>query len=395
MISLRNPFQRHLAQTSATPDGLEVSHGNGIYLFDIIGNQYIDAISGISVSSLGHGHPGIMEAIKKQLDTHLHTHVYGEHIIAPQVKLATRLASLLPPQLDTVYFTNSGAESVEGAMKLVKKFTHRHDIVACRKAYHGSTAGAESLRSDLEHTSSSRPLIPGIVHIDFNAEEELEKITSRTAGVFIEPIQAEAGAIMPSNDYLKKVRQRCDETGALLVLDEIQTGMGRTGTLWRFEAAGVLPDVLLLAKAFGGGLPLGAFISNQKIMNTLSHNPPLGHLTTFGGNAVSCAAGLAALNIITEQKLHLRALTCGRIIRELLEHHSAIKEFRGAGLLLAIDLKEARDLSKAIKACRAEGVLVDFFLFNDRSIRLAPPLIMTDDEAYLLGEKIRRALDTL
>ncbi|MEO5906742.1 MAG: aspartate aminotransferase family protein [Saprospiraceae bacterium] len=392
MSILRSSFFKHVAQTSTEPDGFEVSRGEGIYLFDNNGKPFIDCISGIAVSSLGHSHPRIIDAIKKQLDLHLHTQVYGEHVTAPQVKLAERLAQLLPENLSTTYFTNSGAESVEGALKLARKYTGRYEIVACRNAYHGSTAGAESLRSDELHTQSIRPLVPGVRHIDFNRIDDLKEINHHTAAIIIEPIQGEAGAIVPEPGYLTAVKKRCEETGALMILDEIQTGMGRTGTMWAFEQEDVIPDILLLAKAFGGGLPLGAFISSTEIMKVLSHDPPLGHLTTFGGNALSCVASLEAINIIKEENLHQQAIEKGNLIRSALKDHHAIREVRGRGLMLAIDLKNPDDLAPAIKACRKEGLLVDWFLFNSRSIRFAPPLIITEEEIKDVCERMGRAL---
>ena len=393
--SLRHSFLKHVAQTSPDPDGFEVSRGEGIYLFDREGNAYIDCISGITVSSLGHGHPKIIEAIRKQLDLHLHTHVYGEHVVAPQVALAMRLSELLPESLSTTYFVNSGAEAVEGALKLARKFTSRYEIVACRNAYHGSTAGADSLRSDFEQIASSRPLVPGIRHVNFNAADDLNKITEQTAGVIIEPIQGEAGVIVPEDGYLKAVRDRCNETGALLIFDEIQTGMGRTGSLWAFEQENVIPDILLLAKAFGGGLPLGAFISSHEIMKVLSDNPPLGHMTTFGGNALCCAASLAAINIIKDENLTTNALRHEATIRRTLKDQKAVKEVRGRGLLLAVELSNEKHLHLAIKACRNENLLVDWFLFNQRSIRLAPPLVISEKEIADLCTRLIRALDAL
>ncbi len=390
-MSLRPSFLRHIAQTSPEPDGFEVVRGEGIYLFDKDGNAFIDCISGIAVSSLGHDHPRIIEAIKKQLNLHLHTQVYGEHIIAPQVALAERLSQLLPPTLSTSYFTNSGAEAVEGALKLARKYTGRYEIIACRNAYHGSTAGAESLRSDLLYTSAFRPLVPGIRHIDFNSFEDLDEINELTAAVIIEPIQGEAGVILPAEGYLAAVQKRCHEVGALFILDEIQTGMGRTGSLWAFEQENVIPDILLLAKAFGGGLPLGAFISSQEIMNVLSHDPPLGHLTTFGGNALCCAASLAALNVIVAENLHHQSKEKGNKIKGILNDHPLIKEVRGRGLMMAIELKNPDHLHLAVKACKKEGLLVDWFLFNDRSIRMAPPLVISNEEIEELCEKMKVA----
>jgi len=396
MISpLRSAFLKHVGQTSPDPDGFEVQHGEGIYLYDSDGRAYIDGISGIAVSSLGHGHPRIKEAIRKQLDLHLHTMVYGEHVQAPQIALAEKLSSLLPDELDCAFFTNSGAEAVEGALKLAKKYTSRYEIIACRNAYHGSTAGAESLRSDLDFTSASMPLVPGIKHIHFNNFDEINQINIATAAIIIEPIQGEAGVILPVSGYLEAIRKRCNQTGTLLIFDEIQTGMGRTGSLWAFENEGVIPDILLLAKAFGGGLPLGAFISSRSIMQSLSHDPILGHLTTFGGHPLSCAASLAAINVILEYALPANALAFEKIIREQLSDHPAIREIRGLGLMLAIDLNEPGQLFHAVKLCRKEGLLVDWFLFNLRSIRFAPPLTINEEEVMMVCEKLTRALDGL
>ncbi|MBK8829617.1 MAG: aspartate aminotransferase family protein [Saprospiraceae bacterium] len=394
-ISFRTAFLRHVGQTSPEPDGFEVSHGEGIFLFDKEGNPFIDCISGIAVSSLGHGHPRIKDAIRKQLELHLHTMVYGEHVQEPQVALAEKLAQLLPAELNCTFFTSSGTEAVEGALKAARKYTSRYEIIACRHAYHGSTAGAESLRSDLTHIAGARPLVPGVKHIDFNDFDDLVKITDHTAAIIIEPVQGEAGAIVPSAGYLRAVRDRCHETGTLLILDEIQTGMGRTGSMWAFQQEEVIPDILLLAKAFGGGLPLGAFISSQKIMKVLSHDPILGHLTTFGGHPLSCAAGLEAINILEENHLPARAVSLERIIRKKLEHHRALREVRGRGLMLALELKNPDNLFPAVKACRNEGLLVDWFLFNNFSLRFAPPLIISEEEVNLVCAKLTTALDSL
>ncbi len=390
---LRTSFFRYVAQTAPEPDGFEVGHGKGIYLFDPEGNAFIDCISGIAVSALGHGHPKITEAIKKQLDLHLHTSVYGEHIQRPQVVLAEKIARLLPNHLNCTYFTNSGTEAVEGALKLARKYTSRYEIFACRNAYHGSTAGAESLRSDLDHLAAMRPLVPGVKHIDFSVFDDLECITEKTAAVIIEPIQGEAGVILPIVGYFQALRDRCNKTGTLLIIDEIQTGMGRTGKMWAFEHEDVVPDILLLAKAFGGGLPLGAFISSKEIMQVLSHDPILGHLTTFGGHPLSCAASLAAFDIIEEENLVENAARQGEKIRAKLTGHPAICEVRGRGLMLAIDLKNPNQLLTSVNDCKAQGLLVDWFLFNDRSVRFAPPIIITDEEVEVVCEKMSRALN--
>jgi len=394
-ISNRSAFLKHVGQTSPEPDGFEVSRGEGIYLFDHTGHSYIDCISGIAVSSLGHGHPRISAAIKKQLDLHLHTMVYGEHIQAPQVALAEKLTQLLPAQLNCTFFTSSGAEAVEGALKLARKYTSRYEIIACRNAYHGSTAGAESLRSDLSHIAGARPLVPGVRHIHFNSCEDISLITELTAAVIIEPIQGEAGAIVPITGYLEAIRNRCDQTGTLLIFDEIQTGMGRTGSMWAFEKEGAIPDVLLLAKAFGGGLPLGAFISDRDIMKVLSHDPILGHLSTFGGHPLSCAAGLEAINILVEDNLPAKAMAFEAIIRNSLCDHPAIAKINGRGLMLALELNNPEHLLPAVKACRQQGLLVDWFLFNNRSLRLAPPLIVSEEEVKTICHKLTLALDSL
>jgi acetylornithine/succinyldiaminopimelate/putrescine aminotransferase len=303
------------------------------------------------------------------------------------------MAQLLPENLNCTFFTSTGTEAVEGALKLARKYTSRYKIMACRHAYHGSTAGAESLRSDHMYTAASRPLVPGAGHISYNAFEDIERIHEDVAAVIIEPIQGEAGVITPAKGYLHALRRRCDQTGTLLIFDEIQTGMGRTGTLWAFEYENVIPDILLLGKAFGGGLPLGAFIASQEIMAVLSHDPVLGHLTTFGGHPLSCATSLEALRIIQEEALHRRASSHHQIIMDKLQHHPAFREIRGRGLLLALDLKNPDHLKPAIAAMKKNGLLADWFLFNNRSIRLAPPLVISDTEVKVLCEKLAESLD--
>ena len=392
--SLSSSFFRHVGQTSPEPDGLEVIRGDGIYIFDKDEKQFIDCISGIAVSSMGHGHPRIHNAIKQQLDLHLHTMVYGEHIQVPQVALAEKLAALLPQNLNCTFFSNSGTEAVEGALKLARKYTSRYNVIACRNAYHGSTAGAESLRSDFTHTAGARPLVPGIRHIDFNSFDDIALINTQTAAVIIEPIQGEAGAITPTEGYLYSLRKQCDATGTLLIFDEIQTGMGRTGSMWAFEHENVIPDILLLAKAFGGGLPLGAFISSQQIMSVLSHDPILGHLSTFGGHPLSCAASLEAIHITLENNLPGKALAFEKQIRAKLELHPALKEISGRGLMLALHLQQPEKLFDVVRACRQQGLLVDWFLFNNQAIRFAPPLIINEDELNVICEKLILALDS-
>jgi len=329
-----------------------------------------------------------------QLDLHLHTMVYGEHVQQSQVLLAEKLAQLLPPGLDCTYFVNSGAEAVEGAIKLAKKYTGRYEIIACRHSYHGSTSAGDSLRSDLPHTAGTRPLLPGIKFMDFNSFEDIRVISKQTAAVILEPIQGEAGVILPEKNYLSEIKKRCEEVGALMILDEIQTGMGRTGSMFAFEKENVVPDIVLLAKAFGGGLPLGAFISSQPIMHVLANDPPLGHMTTFGGHPLCCAASLAAFEILEKDQLAEHALQLGNVFKEKLSNHPAIKEVRGRGLMMAIELHDPSQLHPTVQRCKENGLLLDWFLFNDRSIRFYPPLIISEKEADLIGEKLLKSLNS-
>ncbi len=379
MPNLRQLFLKHLAQTSEFPLMLEIESAEGIYLYDTNGKVYIDLISGIGVSGLGHRHPRVVNAIKDQLDKYLHTLVYGEFVLSPQVKLATLLAENLPDPLDSVYFVNSGSEATEGAMKLAKRYTGRYEIISCFDAYHGSTQGSASLISDSLFTQPFRPLLPGIRHIEFNNESSLKKITEKTACVVVETVQGEAGIKLPADDFLKKLRNRCDETGTLLVLDEIQAGCGRTGSLFAFEQYGIVPDVLLLAKGLGGGMPIGAFIASKEIMKVLSFDPLLGHITTFGGHPVCCAASLATLKELIESELISTVKRKEKLFLELLVHPK-IKEIRSAGLMMAVEFRSFDFVQAVIKDCIENGLITDWFLFNDRSLRIAPPLIITADE---------------
>lgn len=392
MSSLRQQFLQHLAQTSDIPMLLEIERAEGSYLYDIEGRRYLDLIAGISVSVLGHRHPDVVAAVKSQADKYLHTLVYGEYVLSPQVELASLLAAHLPPSLNSVFFTNSGTEATEGAMKLAKRYTGRPEIIACREAYHGSTQGAASLMSPTTFTQAYHPLLPGIRHIDFNIEADLERITTQTACVIVEPVQAEAGVRLPQNAYLEKLRKRCTEVGSLLIFDEIQAGYGRTGTLWAFEKYGVVPDVLLLAKGMGGGMPIGAFIASKTLMDVLSYEPPLGHISTFGGHPVSCAAGLATLRFLTENKLWETVGEKEAHFRQLLAH-PAIREVRSAGLLMAVEVGDFDLLRKIILECVANGVITDWFLFNDRSLRIAPPLTISNEEITTACGVIVAAID--
>jgi len=389
LVSLRS----HLAPTSLIPIGLDIVRAEGCYLYDKVGKKYLDLISGISVSNLGHGYPKITEAIKHQVDQHLHLMVWGEYVQAPQVVFAKNLIAQLPNSLDCVYFTNSGTEATEGAMKLAKRVTGRHEIIGCFNAYHGSSQGALSIAGDEWLKNAFRPLIPGTRQIRYNHIADLEYITQHTAAVFIEPIQGEAGALVPGNGYLAALRKKCNETGTLLVFDEIQTGFGRTGKLFCFQHSGVVPDILMLGKALGGGMPLGAFIANQDLMNSLAHDPVLGHITTFGGHPVSCAAGNAALEVLLESDLIEKvAEKEASFHRQLI--HKKIMAIHGQGLLLAIEVADFEEVQQTIKYCLGLGLVTDWFLFNTHCIRLAPPLTISEEEIAWACETIKKALDS-
>jgi acetylornithine/N-succinyldiaminopimelate aminotransferase len=379
MLTLRQLFLANNAQTTNFPLLLEFERAEGIYMYDSEGKPYVDLISGIGVSNLGHSNPYVINAIKDQLDKYMHLMVYGEYVQSPQVRFAEKLVSILPDNLQSVYFTNSGAEAVEGALKLAKRFTGRADIIACYNSYHGSTHGALSVMGNEEFKQAYRPLLPGVKFIHFNNIDDLNLINEQTACVIIETVQGEAGIRVPDMAYMQALRKRCDETGTLLILDEIQAAFGRTGKLFAFEHFGIVPDILLLAKALGGGMPIGAFISSDAIMSALKENPILGHITTFGGHPVCCAAGLAALEVLLDNELYQQVAEKEALLRELLVH-PAIKEIRGKGLMLALEL-ESFDLNKKIiDRCIANGVITDWFLHCSNAMRLAPPLIITHDE---------------
>lgn len=391
MYSHRRLFLEHCAQTSPKPIGLEIVKARGLYLTDIHGKRYMDLISGISVSALGHAHPEVVRAVQKQAKTYMHLMVYGEYIQHPQVKAAQTLTDMLPESLDSVYFTNSGSEAVEAALKLAKRVTGRTEIVGMENAYHGSTQGALSLMGNPYFRDAFRPLLPGIRHIRFNVAEDLEQISGQTAAVFCETIQGEAGAVVPNKAWLLALRARCTETGALLVLDEIQAGMGRTGTFCAFEAFDIVPDILLLAKGLGGGMPIGALVANRSLTEKFSFNPVLGHITTFGGHPVSCAAALATLRHIRENRLGENALRAEALFRELLVH-PAIEEISGRGLLLALRFKDTATNLAIVERCIETGYVTDWFLFNDRSLRLAPPLNITEKQVRQAAKGILEAI---
>jgi len=396
MISNRELFLRHLGQTSPEPMGLEIVRAKGVFLYDKDGKDYIDLVAGVSVANLGHDNQVITNAVKAQVDKYLHLMVYGEFIEEPQVKLASLLSDLLPKEIESTYLVNSGSEAIEGAMKLAKRHTGRYEIVSCKNAYHGSTQGAMSLMSDEYYTDAFRPLLPGISHIEYNNFDDLKKITGKTACVIIEPVQGEAGVISPEKEYLQEVRKRCNQTGTLLVFDEIQTGFGRTGELFAFRKFKVEPDILVTAKALGGGMPIGAFSSSKKIMDTLISNPVLGHITTFGGHPVSAAAAFASLEYITKNPDIIKSVTAKeKLFKDLLTGLPQVKEIRSNGLLMAVDLGNSENLFKAVDLLQINGIHTDWFLFDDHSFRISPPLTITNDEIKEACKRIKTALKKL
>ncbi len=378
-MNQRELFFRHVAQTSQAPLALEIVRAEGTSLFDVNGREYSDLIGGISVCNTGHRHPKVVEAIKKQADAYLHVLVYGEFIQSPQVLYAKLLTGHLPLQLNSVYFTNSGAEAVEGAMKLAKRVTNRSQVIAFKNSYHGSTQGALSIIGDEYWRNAFRPLLPGILHLEYDSFASLEFITRRTACVIAETVQAEMGVNPPSNNWMKALRTKCDEQGVLLILDEIQAGFGRTGTLWGFQQYDIIPDILLLGKALGGGMPLGAFIADKSLMWTLTDNPVLGHITTFGGHPVSCAAGMASLNVLIEEGWIDTVKDKESLFHSLLVH-PLIKAVRSSGLLMAIEFNDFDTNKKILDGCLSKGVLTDWFLFAPHCMRIAPPLIITEEQ---------------
>ena len=381
----RQLFLQHIAQTSQAPLALEITRAEGAVLYDKEGKEYIDLIGGISVANTGHRHPEVIEAIQKQLDAYLHIMVYGEFVETPQVQYAKLLTDHLPSSLNAVYFTNSGAEAVEGAMKLAKRITNRTQMIAFNNSYHGSTQGALSIIGSEYWRNAFRPLLPGVMHLEYGAPEVLEFITEQTACVIAETVQAEAGVIAPYKEWMKALRDRCTVTGTLLILDEIQTGFGRTGKLWGFEHFDVIPDIILLGKALGGGMPLGAFISDKKIMDAFTDNPVLGHITTFGGHPVCCAAGMAAMKVLLAEEIMHSISKKEKLFLSLLTPYrdgngSKIKAIRSFGLWLAIEFDSFETNKKVIDACIANGVLTDWFLFASSCLRISPPLTISEDQ---------------
>ena len=379
MLTQRQLFLQHNAQTSPEPLLLEFVRAKGVYIYDSAGKKHLDLIAGIGVSNVGHCHPAVVKAIQEQAETYMHLMVYGEYVKTPQVNFAKALADILPESLSCTYFLNSGTEAVEGAMKLAKRYTGRKGFIACRNAYHGSTQGAESLMESDFYSSGYGPFLPHVSFIDHNNLSDLDLITEDVAAVFIEPIQGEAGIRVADLNYMKALRARCNETKTLLIFDEIQSGFGRSGKMFAFEHYDIVPDVLLLAKGIGGGMPIGAFISSLEIMSVLSHTPILGHMTTFGGHPVCCAAGLATLRFLVDEKVVDDVEQKGELFKTLLQH-PAIKEIRGKGLMLAVEFESFETNKKIIDACILDGVLSDWFLHCSNSMRIAPPLIISKEE---------------
>ncbi len=393
MLTNRQIFSQNLALPSSTPLSIEIVKSEGIYMFDDKGKKYIDLVSGVAVNNLGHRHPKVIKAIKDQLDKYLHLMVYGEYIQSPQVQLSKLLIDHLPSNLDSVYLVNSGSEAIEGALKLAKRITSRTQIFSFKNAYHGSTHGALSVLGHEGLKNAFRPLLPDIHFLEFNEEQDLNRINEQTACVIVEPIQAEAGIILPKDDFLKKLRKRCDETGTLLIFDEVQMGFGRTGKLFAFEHFDVIPDILCLAKGMGGGMPIGAFISSKENMNTLTNNPVLGHITTFGGHPVCAAAGLASLQILMEENLAKKANEKGELFRQKLATVPGVDHIRGIGLMLAIDMESEELAGKTIDLLIEKGLIVDRFLFNQKAFRIAPPLIISDEQIIEISEMVTQCIN--
>lgn len=387
-------FLKHLAQTTESPFLIDIERAEGVYLYTPSGKSYMDLISGVAVSNLGHKHPKIVEAIKKQVDSHLHVMVYGEFVQSSPNLLAQKLASLLPSNLSCCYFTNSGTEANEGALKLAKRYTGRTEIISFRGAYHGSTHGSLSVSGNEVKKQAFRPLLPDVRFLTFNKFDELNQITDKTACVIIEPIQGDAGVRIADKKYLKALRDRCTEVGALLIFDEIQTGIGRTGKWYAFEHYNIVPDILTTAKALGGGLPIGAFISSYEIMQTLTFEPMLGHITTFGGNPVSCAAALATLEVIENENLLDEVENKGLLFESHLQH-TKVKEIRRKGLMFAIEFETAEEVAQIVKYCLDKGVITFWFLSCPNSFRIAPPLNITDEEIIKACEVIKGAFNSL
>lgn len=392
MISNRQVFLNHIAQTSTSPMLFEPVQAKGIYIYDKEGKQHIDLISGISVSNVGHCHPHVVKAIQKQAATYQHLMVYGEYVQSPQTELAHKINELLPNELDNIYFVNSGSEATEGALKIAKKHTGRKEIICFENAYHGSTHGALSLIGNEEYVDAFGPLLSHVKRIRNNEINDLQQITENTACVMIELVQGEAGIIATEKTYVKALRDRCNQTGTLLIVDEVQTGFGRTGKMFAFEHYGIVPDIITCAKGMGGGMPIGAFISRKEIMHTLTCEPILGHITTFGGHPVCCAAALANIEVLVEENLVSLISEKEALFHELLQH-PLIKNIRSKGLMIGVDFGEMDTNFGIIAKCLEKGIITDWFLFNTTTMRIAPPLTITKEEIKQACSKILEAID--
>lgn len=392
MSRLSNLFLDHVGQTIDTPLGIEVSSAEGIYMYSPDGKRYVDLISGVTVSNVGHKNQSVIDAVCKQANDYMHLMVYGEIIQSPQVMYATMLSEMLPDGLTSVYFVNSGSEAIEGSLKLAKRYTGRTELISFVNAYHGSTHGALSMMGDESFRNSFRPLLPDVRRIKFNCEDDLKYITTRTAAVLVEPVQGEAGVRAPENDYLKSLRKRCDETGTLLIFDEIQSGFGRVGEIFAAKKYGVTPDILAMAKAMGGGMPLGGFAARPEVMAAFKTNPILGHITTFGGHPVCCAAGMAALKYIIDNNLLAEVDKKAELIKKLIKS-PIIKEIRNVGLLMAIDFGDIELNNRVSRLALEDGLISESFLFCPEAMRIAPPLTITIEEIEMVCEKINRAIE--
>ena len=395
---LRKQFLQHVGQTSPSPMLIEVARAEGSFFYTPEGKRYFDLVAGVSVSNVGHANPDVVRAVQEQAAQYMHVMVYGEMVERPQVEYARRITELLPEGIDCLYFVNSGAEAVEVALKLAKRYTGRTELISMRRAYHGSTHGAMSMMGapeGEEWKAEFRPLLPDVKSINFNSFEDLQKITTRTAGVLCEVVQGEAGVRLPNPEWLTALRERCTEVGALLIFDEIQTGMGRTGSMFAATKYGITPDVVCLAKAFGGGMPLGGVASNKQILDSFTHNPCLGHITTFGGHPACCAAGLAALNYLTNNNIVEQVEPKGALFEERLKSHPRVLEIRRSGLLLALELGKAEYLYRLMEIFKEVGIMSDWFLYCDTAFRISPPLTISEAEIEECCTLIREALDRL
>lgn len=389
----QDTFFKHQAQTTPFSNGMEVSHADGMYIYDVSNNKYLDLVAGVSACTLGHSHPAIVKSVKEQVERYAHVMVYGEYVQSPQYQLSQLLVDNLPTSLNCTYLVNSGTEAIEGAMKLAKRISSKSKIISFNKSYHGSTHGALSIMGEEVYKTKYRPLLPNCELIDYNSIEQLVLIDNQTAAVVVEPIQGATGFTVPSKEWLKALRQRCDEVGALLIFDEIQTGFGRTGQLFALDTFDVTPDILCLAKGMGGGMPIGCFISSKENMNKLKENPKLGHITTFGGHPVCCAASLATLQVLLDEKDIIQSIERKEALFRKHLQHKKIKEVRGKGLMLAIELNDVELCQKVVERGYEEGLITFFFLFTNTAVRLSPPLIISDEEIVSACDKIKEILN--